>query len=88
MEVQVGPLFGVDLRPSRVFLWTGARRENARILPLGRPPRTLRMARRRRILSLGPLQVTMLGNPIVTLGKTGVALARVVRGRDAPRELR
>jgi hypothetical protein len=87
VEVQVGPLFGLDMRPTRVFMWTGANRSHVRILSFGRAPRPLRLGRRRRTLSLGPLHVTTLGNPIVTLGKTGMALAKAVRGKDAPKRL-
>lgn len=79
LEVQVGPLFGVDVRPSRVFVWTGSDREQRRIVPLGRPPRTMVIPRRRRQFRAGPVEVTLLGNPIVTLGQAGIAAARAAR---------
>lgn len=88
-SVQAGPLFGIDLRPSRLFFWTGAEREgHERIVSLGRPPKVMRAARRRRFVRLGSAEVSYLGNPAVTLG---VSLYRYGRGLvqarfDQPRE--
>jgi hypothetical protein len=83
-EVQIGPLFGVDVRPSRVFVWTGADRQARRIVPLGRPPRTMVVPRRRRQFRAGPVEVTLLGNPLLTLGQAGISAARAARrGRRA-----
>lgn len=86
LEVQVGPLFGVDVRPSRVFLWSGPDRRACRIVPLGRRPRTMVIPRRRRQFRAGPIEVTLLGNPLFTLGQAGVAAARVAR-RGGPDRL-
>ena len=82
MEVQVGPLFGLDLRPTRLFVWAGAQRRSPRVVSFGRPPTLLRVTRRRRRLSLGPVRVTTLGNPLVTIGKTGVTLSLAARLRE------
>lgn len=79
LEVQIGPLFGVDVRPSRVFVWTGPDRQARRIVPLGRPPRTMVVPRRRRQFRAGPVEVTLLGNPLLTLGQAGIAAARAAR---------
>lgn len=79
LEVQVGPFFGVDVRPSRVFLWTGPNRGTRRIVPLSHRPRTMVVPRRRRQFRAGPVEVTLLGNPLVTLGQAGIAAARVAR---------
>jgi hypothetical protein len=35
--------------------------------------------RRRRQFRAGPVEVTLLGNPIVTLGQAGIAAARAAR---------
>ena len=78
-EVQIGPLFGVDVRPSRVFVWTGSDRRGRRIVHLGRAPRTMVVPRRRRQFRAGPVEVTLLGNPLLTLGQAGIAAARAVR---------
>jgi hypothetical protein len=83
VEVQVGGLFGIDLRPTRVFVWLGTRRRGERILSLGAPPRLSRRPRRRREIVAGPLRVSALGNPIVTLGQTGLTIARTARTRGA-----
>lgn len=79
MAVQVGGLGGVDVRPTRVFVWIGPHRDGERIVSFGRPPRPLMLPRRRREFTAGPVRVSALGNPLVTLGKTGFTLARAAR---------
>jgi hypothetical protein len=88
VQVQIGRAFGLDLRPTRLFVWLGAERHRARILAFGRPPRVLRLPRRERRWRAGPVQVTVLGNPILTLGQAGVAIARVSRRDAVPPERR
>ncbi len=67
-SVQAGSLFGVDLRPNRLFLWAGeGRHGQERVVSLDRPPRVLRGQPRRRFLRLGSAQISYLGNPAVTL---------------------
>ena len=72
----MGAVFGIDLRPSRVFVWAGPDRSGQRIIPLDRRPRILVLPRRRRQLHAGPVRVTLLGNPLITLGQAGLAAAR------------
>jgi hypothetical protein len=85
-SIQAGSLFGVDLRPSRLFLWAGEeRRGQERVVSLDRPPRVLRGQPRRRFLRLGPTEISYLGNPAVTLGLSAYnygrrALAKVEHG--------
>jgi hypothetical protein len=80
VEVQVGGLGGFELRPTRVFLWAGAEREGReRVLPLGSPPRTLIVPRRRRELRAGAVSVHTLGNPLMTIALAGVHAARRLR---------
>jgi hypothetical protein len=68
VTVQAGGLFGVDLRPSRLFFWLGRRDDHEPyIVSLERKPRVLRYPRQRRFLHLGGGQVSYLGNPLVTL---------------------
>jgi hypothetical protein len=68
LSIQAGPLFGVDLRPSRLFLWLGdERRGQERVVSLDRPPKVLRGQPRRRFLKLGAAEISYLGNPVVTL---------------------
>ena len=81
--MQVGGLFGVDVRPTRLFVWLGPRRRGERILALGTAPRISRRPRRRREIVAGPVRVSALGNPIVTLGQTGLTIARAARARSA-----
>ena len=77
LEVQLGPLGGFDLRPTRVFVWGGAEREGReRIVPLGSPPRNLRIPRRERELQAGAVHVRSLGNPLMTIALAGVHVAR------------
>ena len=69
LSIQAGPLFGVDLRPSRLFFWLGDERHGQeRVVSLDRPPKVLRGQPRRRFLRLGAAEITYLGNPVVTLG--------------------
>jgi len=87
VEVQVGALFGLEVRPSRIFVWPGADRDDRRIVSLGRPPKTIVIPRRRRRFRAGPIEVTLLGNPLLTLGQAGIAAARAARrtrGRALP----
>lgn len=68
---------GVEVRPTRVFLWLGSRTAGREwVYSLGSQPRLLRRARRRRHLDLGPFYLSFLGNPLLTLG---LFLARVFR---------
>ena len=69
ITLQVGPLAGVDVRPSRIFVWYGAERtDTERIVSLDRAPRVLRRPQPRRYLHVGPAQLSYLGNPVVTVG--------------------
>jgi hypothetical protein len=83
VSLQVGQLFGVDLRPSRVFLWPGEVREgNERIISLGSPPSGLRSAHRRRFVQLGATRISYLGNPAVTVGLSAIHYMRLLAGRE------
>jgi len=80
--LQVGPLAGVDVRPSRLFLWYGEERSGAeRIVSLDKAPRVLRRAHPRRYVQLPGIEVSYLGNPAVTLALASGAWYR--RLRDA-----
>jgi|GEM_PF-1711409 len=83
-SVTVGRWGGVELRPTRVFVWLGARDlGHERVVPTGMQPRLLRSARRRRHLRIGTWHVAFLGNPAVTLGLLGLNVAR--RAASPPR---
>jgi hypothetical protein len=86
LEIRLGSLGGLELRPTRCFLWTGEEREGReRILSLGIPPRGLVVPRRERELHAGPVTVRSLGNPLFTVG---LAAAHAVRRlREERREL-
>ena len=78
--LQVGPLVGIDVRPSRLFVWYGSERTGAeRIVSLDRAPRVLRRARPRRYVQLRGLEVSYLGNPAVTLALASGAWYRRLR---------
>ena len=79
MVLEVAGAFGLDVRPTRVLVWLGPGRRPARVLSLGRAPRVLRVPRRRRHYGAGPVRVTVLGNPLLTLGQAGVGFARARR---------
>lgn len=76
---------GVELRPTRVFMWLGSRSQgHERVLPTGLEPRLLRSAHRRRHLTIGTCHIAFLGNPALTLGLLGLNVARraVSNARD------
>ena len=83
LEVQLGPLGGFELRPTRVFLWSGGERAEQRIVSLGSAPRNLLIPRKEREVQAGPINVRSLGNPVMTVALAGVHVARKLR-----RELR
>jgi hypothetical protein len=77
VEVQLGPLGGFDLRPTRLFVWGGEDRAgHERIVSLGAPPKSLLLPRRERELRAGVVRVRALGNPLMTVALAGVHVAR------------
>src|SRR5687767_8181886 len=49
LEVRLGAVGGFELRPTRIFLWSGEEREGReRVVSLGSPPRSLDLERRER----------------------------------------
>jgi hypothetical protein len=79
-EVQLGSLGGFELRPTRLFVWTGGERAGReRVLSLGSPPRSLMIPRRERELRAGVVRVRSLGNPLLTVALAGVHAVRAVR---------
>jgi hypothetical protein len=86
LEIRLGSLGGLELRPTRCFLWAGEERQGReRIVSLGIPPRGIVVPRRERELHAGPVTVRSLGNPLFTVG---LAAAHVVRRlREERREL-
>ena len=84
VEVQLGALGGLELRPTRMFVWGGSDREGReRIVSLGRAPQNLRSPHRERELQAGALHVRSLGNPLMTMALAGVHVARRIADRDS-----
>jgi hypothetical protein len=82
VEIQIGGLGGLDVRPTRFFVWAGsARGGQERVVSLGSAPRNLRIPRRRREIRAGSVRVTALGNPLMTIALAGVHAARRVRSQ-------
>ena len=80
LEIQLGGLGGVELRPTRIFLWTGGERTGReRIISLGTEPRSLMLPRRERELHAGAVRVRSLGNPLMTIALAGVHAVRAAR---------
>jgi hypothetical protein len=80
LEVQLGPLGGFELRPTRLFVWTGNERAGReRVLSLGSAPRNLMIPRRERELRAGVVRVRSLGNPLMTLALAGVHAVKAAR---------
>jgi hypothetical protein len=85
VEIQLGSLGGIELRPTRLFLWPGEDREGReRILSLGTPPRTLMLPRREREVQAGNVRVRSLGNPLMTIALASVHAVRAMT-RDSRR---
>jgi hypothetical protein len=79
-EVQLGSVLGFELRPTRLFLWTGNERAGReRVLSLGSAPRNLMIPRRERELHAGAVRVRSLGNPLMTIALAGVHAVRAAR---------
>jgi hypothetical protein len=79
-EVQLGALGGFELRPTRLFVWTGGERSGReRVLSLGSAPRSLMIPRRERELRAGTVRIRSLGNPLLTVALAGVHAVRAVR---------
>jgi hypothetical protein len=77
LEVRLGALGGFELRPTRLFLWSGEEREaTQRVVSLGREPRSLDIPRREQELRVGGVEVRSLGNPLMTIALAGVHALR------------
>jgi len=77
LEVQLGPLGGFDLRPTRLFLWSGDEREGReRVLSLGSAPRSLLIPRTEKEVRAGAVRVRSLGNPLMTVALAGIHAVR------------
>lgn len=80
LEIQLGRLGGVEVRPTRFFVWSGEERaEGGRVLSLGRAPRNLLIPRRPRQVQAGSVRIRSLGNPLMTIALAGVHAARKLR---------
>jgi hypothetical protein len=80
LEIQLGGLGGLELRPTRIFVWTGdARPGRERVISLGTQPRSLMLPRRERELRAGSVRVRSLGNPLMTIALAGVHAVRAAR---------
>jgi hypothetical protein len=84
-EVKLGSLGGFELRPTRLFLWSGEEREQSqKVMSLGREPAGLEYPRRENRLRAGSVEVRTLGNPLMTIALAGVVAFK--RWTDAPDE--
>jgi hypothetical protein len=82
LQVEIKGLGGFELRPTRLFVWGGEERAaSERILPLGSSPRSLTIPRRRRERQSGSVELTTLGNPVLTIALAGVHAARAIGRR-------
>ncbi len=87
VALQVGGLFGLDLRPSRTFVWIGRRRTgHEAIVSLGGPPSVPRRPLEERTVQVGATEVTYAGNPAVTVPLSAYrAVRQALRARAARR---
>jgi hypothetical protein len=83
LEIELGGLGGFELRPTRVFVWTGDERAgNERLVPLAERPVGLDRSRRESIVHVGPVKVRSRGNPLMTVALAGAIAFR--RWAEAP----
>lgn len=89
LEVQLGPLGGFELRPTRLFLWSGEERTGKqRVVSLGSAPRSLMIPRTEKEVRAGAVRVRSLGNPLMTVALAGVHAVRKLSDgeqRELPR---
>ncbi len=77
IAVQVGTLFGLDVRPSRTFIWLGDRRAGEEtIVSFGGPPSVPRRALEEHTTHVGAAEITYAGNPAVTVPLSAYRAAR------------
>ncbi len=77
VAVQVGDLFGIDMRPSRSFVWLGRRVEGEElVLSLDRPPKVVSDPTPVRTKHIAGAEITYVGSPAVTVPES---LVRTVR---------
>lgn len=88
VALQVGTLFGVDVRPSRAFVWLGRRRAGEEaIVSLGSPPSLPRHPLEEHTRKVGATEITYAGNPAVTVPLSAYRAAReALRERRARRD--
>ena len=82
----MGELGGVDVRPSRTFVWLGRRRAgHESIVTSGRAPRIPRDPSPERSVHVGGVEITYAGSPAVTLPLSAFQAARDFIRRRADR---
>ncbi len=84
VELQLGDVGGVDVRPSRTFVWLGRREPgHEAIVSLGTAPRVPREPRPEHTVHLGQVEITYAGNPAVTLPLSAYQTVRGLLRRRA-----
>lgn len=84
-ELRLGALGGVEVRPTRVFVWSGGERDRERLVSLADRPVGLEYERRESTVRVGSVEVRSRGNPLMTLALAGaIALKRLVED-DEPK---
>jgi hypothetical protein len=81
-EVRLGSLGGVEVRPTRLFVWRGAERaESEKLVSLADRPVGLEYPRRESTIRVGSVELRSRGNPLMTLAMAGaVAFKRWADG--------
>lgn len=90
-ELKLGALGGVEVRPTRLFLWRGGERDaSERLVSLGDRPVGLEYERQESTIRVGTVELRSRGNPLLTLAMAGtIALRRLVEDEQpAPNQPR
>ncbi|MCB0872232.1 MAG: hypothetical protein KDC36_02510 [Thermoleophilia bacterium] len=84
VEVRIWPVGGVEVRPTRVFLWMGPSRRLLRVVPLGGVPNPEAKPLREHVYRFGPVSARHLGNPTLTLAASGTRIMGRLMRTGAP----
>lgn len=85
LEVKLGALGGFELRPTRLFLWTGPERDEERLVAFGERPSGLDYERHETSTRAGSVELRTVGNPLMTIALAGViAFKRWAEAEEEP----
>ncbi len=77
VSLQVGGIFGMDVRPSRTFVWLGEREEGREVIvSLGSAPKVLKNPGPPHSVNVAGTEISWVGSPVVTVPQATLRAAR------------